>query len=239
MARNVETPADVDIRTMRKQFTKVGNLLEAGPGTPWDDRGAVGAIPAFFKTVIGMMTRPSRLLSALRRPETPGDARAFALICCSFWAICWVTNDLIAYGRSRDVFEFSIQGYTWITHAVLGFFGSWMMLKLVTRIFYKLASAGEMRSRFPHVLAANVYSYCLAPSILALIPYYVGPAVAVAWIFFLMIRAAITRLAIKPSGAIICNTIAFVGVVGGGTAAYFIARQIVRWLDIVPDAMKA
>ena len=143
-------------------------------------------------------------------------------------------HDLIRYGRSREEFEFSIQGYTWITHALLGFFGTWVMLKLVTRIFYKLASAGEMRSRFPMVLAGNVYSYCLAPSILALIPFYIGPGIAIVWIFFLLIRAAIARMAIKPSGAIICNTIAFVGVVGGGTAAYFIARQLVAWL-LVPD----
>jgi hypothetical protein len=224
---------------MRKQFTQVGNLLEAGPGTPWDDRGSVGLVPAFFKTVIGMMTKPTAILDALRRPETPGDARAFALICCSFWAITWVMHDLIAYGRSRDVFEFSIQGYTWITHGVLGFLGAWLMLKLVTRVFYKLASAGEMRSKFPLVLASNVYSYCMAPSILALIPFYIGPGIAAAWIFFLLIRAAIGRMAIKTSGAIICNTIAFVGVVGGGTALYFVARQLVRWLDIVPDAMKA
>jgi hypothetical protein len=234
MPRNVEPPADVDIRTMRKQFTQVGNLLEAGPGTPWDDRGSVGAVAAFFKTVGGMLTKPSKILDALRRPETPGDARAFALTCAAFWSVSWVMHDLIRYARSNEVFDYSIQGYTWITHAALGFFGTWALLKLVTRIFYKLASAGEMRSRFPIVLANNVYSYCLAPSVLALIPFYIGPGIAITWIFVLLIRAAISRMAIKPSGAIICNVIAFVGVVGGATIVYFTLRFLIGWLEIVP-----
>jgi hypothetical protein len=236
MPRNVETPADVDIHSMRKQFTQVGNLLEAGPGTPWDDRGSIGVVPAFVRTVKGMLTHPARLLAQLRRPETPGDARAFALICCGFWAASWVLHDVIAFARSNEEFDYTIQGYTWVGHAAQGFAGCWFGLKLVTRLFYKLASAGEMRSRFPIVLANNVYSYCLAPSVLALIPYYIGPGIAAVWIFFLLIHSAVNRLAIKKSGAIICNTIAFVAVIGAGAAIYFVGRWLVRYLEIIPEA---
>jgi hypothetical protein len=234
MARNVETPADVDITSMRKQFTQVGNLLAAGPGTPWDDRGAIGVVPAFVRTVTGMLTRPARLLEMLRRPETAGDARAFALICCGFWAASWVLHDVIDFVRSNDEFDYMYHGYTWAAHAAQGFAGCWFGYKLVTQLFYKLASAGEMRSRFPMVLASNVYAYCLAPSILALIPFYIGPAIAAAWIFFLLIHSAIHRLAIKRSGAIICNTIAFVAVIGAGVVVYFSARWLFRYLDPFP-----
>src|SRR5665811_91514 len=115
-------------------------------------------------------------------------------------------------------------GYKWVTHFVLGLVGTWLLLTLIVKVFYKLISAGDMRSKFPQVLAFNVYAYCLGPSILALIPFHIGPPIAVVWIFCLFVFAAINRLAIKPSGAIICNAITYWGFGGPAVSLYFIVR---------------
>jgi len=230
MAKNVQTPDDVQIASMNYRQSTVGDLLAPGPGTPWEDRSSIGAIPAFFKTVVQSMTSPGTLLHSLRRPETSGDARTFVLICGLFWGLGWVLTDYLVFRQSREEFDFTTDGEKMILHFFLGFLGTWGILVLVTRLFYKLVSAGEMKAKAPPVLFYNVYAYCLGPSILALIPYYIGFGVALAWILCLFIYAAIHRLAVKTNGAIICNIIAVVGIVGSLTALYLLLHVVFRWL---------
>src|SRR5258706_1776548 len=179
MAKNIQAPDDVQIASMKTEYERIGNLLAPGPGTPWEDRGSIGPIPAFFKTAIMSMTSPRTLLFSLRRPETPGDARAFAIICGLFWGLSWVLHDYIHFKRfSREPFDITSDGELWILHFILGSAGTWVLLNLVSRLFYKLVAAGEMKAAAPQVLTYNVYAYCLGPSILALIPFYIRPAIA-------------------------------------------------------------
>ena len=233
MAKHIQAPDDVQIASMNIERERIGNLLAPGPGTPWEDRGSIGAIPAFFKTVIMSMTAPGKLLHSIRRPETASDARIFVIICGVIWGISWVIHDVIEFSREIDPvrhtkveFDFTIQGYQWILHFVLAAAGTWVLLNLITRLFYKLVSAGEMKQKFPLALAYTVYAYCLGPSILALIPFYIGPAIAVVWIFLLCVYAAKSRLAIKGSGAVICNALCFGGVLGLSAGAYFLLKVI-------------
>src|SRR3954452_10511067 len=136
---NVQTPDDVQIASMNVRQATVGDLLAPGPGTPWEDRSSIGLIPAFFKTVIQSMTSPGTLLHSLRRPETTGDARVFVFLCGVFWGLGWVLNDYLTFRRtSRSEFEFTSDGEVWILHFILGVVGTWAMLVVVTRLFYKL-----------------------------------------------------------------------------------------------------
>ena len=233
MAKNVQTPDDVQIASMNIEAERIGNLLAPGPGTPWEDRGSIGVIPAFFKTVVMSMTAPGKLLHSIRRPETLSDARIFVIICGVIWGLSWVLHDVIAYTREidektqrRPEFDFTIQGYQWIFHFVLATAGTWLLINLITRLFYKLVSAGEMKQKFPLALAYSVYAYCLGPSILALIPFYIGPAIAIVWIFILCVYAAQSRLAIKGSGAVVCNALCFGGLLGLSAGVYFLLKVI-------------
>ncbi|HEY7119097.1 MAG TPA: hypothetical protein VH475_21075 [Tepidisphaeraceae bacterium] len=230
MAKNIESPPGVEIEAMRVEQARMRNPLEPGPGTPWEDRGSIGAIGAYFKTVGMSMTRPGDLLWSMRRPETASDTRAFVIICGVMWGISWVIHDVIAFVKGGKSFDYYEDGYRWALHFVLAAGGTWLLLNLITRLFYKLVSAGEMKSRFPAVLLYNVYAYCLGPSLLALIPFYVGPAIAIVWIFCLFIYGAIVRLYIKSSGAIVCNFIAAGGFLGLAVAAYFIVSKTLGWL---------
>jgi hypothetical protein len=227
---NIPAADDVQPPATSRPRERTWDLLEPGPGTPWEDRGAVGPVAALFKTIGQSMVAPARLLDSIRRPETPGDARAFAIVCGAFFGLAWVMNDAIALARSGDQFDVVEHGYTMATHFALGAGGTWVMLLLITRLFYKLVSAAEMKHKFPPVLAFNVYAYCLGPAVLAFIPFYVGFAVALAWIFCLFVYAAKTRLAIATSGAIICNVIAAGGLFGLAIAAYFALRYLINWL---------
>jgi hypothetical protein len=234
MAKNVITPDDVDIASMRKEVTRIGNLLAPGPGTPWEDRSAIGGVAAFFKTLTMSLLKPGTLLHSLRRPETAGDARVFAILCGLFWGIGWVVFDVLTFPYTNKAgwqgFE-AFDAEKWALHFALGVVGTWVLLNLISRVAYKLLSSGEMRAKFPPVLAFNVYAYCLGPSILAMASYkLIGPVAALVWIFLLSVYACVSRLAIRATGAIVCNAIAFAGVTGVAVAAYLLVYKIIDWL---------
>jgi hypothetical protein len=231
MAKNIQAPDDVQIVAMNIEYESIGNLMAPGPGTPWEDRGSIGAIPAFFKTAIMSMTSPRTLLFSLRRPETPGDARVFAIICGFFWAVSWVLHDYINFKRfSREEFDITTDGEVWVLHFVLALAGTWLLLNVISRLFFKLVSSGDVKAKAPQVLTYNVFAYCLGPSILALIPFYIGPGIALVWIVFLMMYGAMKRLAVKTSGAIICTLLSVGGVLGLCVGAYFLISRLLGWL---------
>jgi len=237
MAKHVESPADVQIAALQKEERRFGNLLASGSGTPWEDRGSIGFIPAFFKTAIKSMTSPNQLLYSIRRPETASDARIFAILCGVCWGLSWVIQDYLDFlwHIPKIEWDYVDQGYVWAIHFALGLAGCWLLLSLVVRVFYKLISAGDMRSKYPTVLQFNVYAYCLGPSLIALIPFkfgglFIGWTIALIWIYFLFVYAAINRLAIKPLGSIICNAITVWGFFGLAVAAWYIACKVFGWL---------
>ena len=230
MAKNIQAPDDVQIAAMNIEYESIGNLMAPGPGTPWEDRGSIGAFAAFFKTAIMSMTSPRTLLFSIRRPETPGDARVFAIICGLFWAVSWVLHDYIYFKRfSREVFDIVNNGEVWLLHFVLGLVGTWAFLIVISRLFFKLVSSGDAKAKAPQVLTYNVFGYCLGPSILALIP-YAGPAISLLWIVCLFMYAAMTRLAVKTGGAIICTLLSVGGVVGVAAGGYWLLFKLFDWL---------
>ena len=121
---NVQTPDDVQISSMNIERELIGDLLAPGPGTPWEDRGSIGAIPAFFKTVVMSMTSPRRLLFSMRRPETASDTRAFAIICGAFWGLGWVIYDVLKFRAANREFDFAADGEVWLIHFILGVAGT-------------------------------------------------------------------------------------------------------------------
>jgi hypothetical protein len=235
MADPTAAPTDLEMAALRARQARAYNPLEPGPGTPWEDRGSIGPVAAFVKTVGGMLTRPGAILESMRRPETAGDARAFAIGCGIFWGLGWVVQDVVAYHRAHAAdgtgwSEFgALDAETFALHLVLGVVATWGLLSLVTRLAYKLISAGEMKVKFPSVLLYNVYAYGLAPSVLAIIP-VVGPILAIVWIFALLVYGCRARLAIKTGGAIGCKVFAVVGVLGLAFAAYYSLTRLFTWL---------
>jgi len=240
-------PTDLEIAALRARQARAHNPLEPGTGTPWEDRGSIGPVAAFLKTVGGMLTAPGTLLESMRRPETPGDARAFVIGCGVFWGIAWVVHDVVAYHLAHQKnhtgwSEFgAVDAEVFALHLVLGVVATWGLLNLITRLAYTLISAGEMKVKFPLVLLYNVYAYALAPSVLAIIP-VAGPILAIVWIFALLVYGSHVRLMIKTGGAIVCNLFAVVGVLGLAFAAYYAITYLFTWLYAEPppaDAAKS
>jgi len=80
-------PPNVAIASLDARKQTMFNLMAPGPGTPWEDRGSIGTIGAFFKTTFRSMFKPADLLDSIRRPETGGDSFSFAIGCGLMWAI--------------------------------------------------------------------------------------------------------------------------------------------------------
>ena len=234
MAKNIEAPADVEIASLRKQQAKFRNLMESGPGTPWEDRGTLGAIPALFKTAFAAMFAPRKLLDSIRRLESRADARVLAVFYGVVWGLSWVVHDVVAFQRSEDTFDMTVHGYAWVIHFALGVAGTFFVLQFSSQLFYKLISSGASGASIPQMLVYNVFAYCLGPSLVALIP-YVGPPVALIWIFGLTVFGAVARLLIKTGNAVICGLIAFGGILGAAAVAYFGLRWVADYLGMIPQ----
>jgi hypothetical protein len=239
MAKNIEAPSGVEIASQRKQQARLRNLMEPGAGTPWEDRGSVGFVGAFFKTAFAAMFAPRRLLDSMRRPETASDARILCIVYGVFWGLGWVINDVVSFQRSNSTFELTEHGYAWVIHFVLGVAATFFVLQFGSALFYKLISASASRTQAPPILVYNVFVYCLGPSILALIPFGIGALVALLWIFGLFIFAATSRLAVKGGNALVCALIAFGVTLGGAVLAYLGLRWLLGWLDLLPSGTAA
>lgn len=239
MAKNIETPSDVQIASMEKHQEHVANVMHAGEGTPWEDRGSLGFVPAFFKTMIQGLLSPGRLLANIRRPDAATDTRILVLIYGVFWAIAWLILDILAFRQpvwheTRGVrtqvpqeFDITTHGLLWLIHAAIAIGGLWLLMNLASKLFYKLATSGEMKAKAPPILIYNVMAYCLAPSVLSLFVYkLIGPLVAAAWIVLLIMYAAMARLAIKLGGAIVCTMFSVVALLAAGVGIYWLAYVI-------------
>jgi hypothetical protein len=235
-------PTAAEITAARARNARTNNPLEPGAGTPWEDRGSLGLFGALVRTVGQSLARPGALLESMRRPETGNDARAFVFACGAFWGLSWMIHGLLASrGGKPDPYASGFDPSKLVgpaLHLVLGVVATWGLHKLITMVAYKLISAGEMRTKFPPVLLYNVYAYALGPSVLAPIP-YVGPPLALLWIFALFVYGARARLRIKTGGAIVCNIFAVVGVLGLAFAAYYVLTYLYGWLytEAPPDAV--
>jgi hypothetical protein len=243
MAKN-EAPAPqsppAEIASMRRQpaapaAARHRNPLEPGAGTPWEDRGSIGFVPAIFKTAFAAMFAPRRLLDSMRRPETRADARVLAIAYGVFWGLGWVIHDLISFklfSSSGPDFVIDYHGYAMVAHFALGIAGTYFVLQFASVLFHKLVSAGDAGSRIPPVLVYNVFAYCLGPSILALIPFGIGPLAALIWIFGLIVAGSVSRLGMKGGNAFVCAMIAFGGILGAAVLAYLGLRWAIGYLGL-------
>ena len=80
-------PSGIELPNRKKQGPVAVDLMRPGNGTPWEDRGSSGAIPAYFKTAFKSFTSPGLLMDHIRRPETTSDAKRFALVSAVMWFV--------------------------------------------------------------------------------------------------------------------------------------------------------
>lgn len=234
MAKNIETPPDLEIAALKKQVAnKRVNLMEPGPGTPWEDRGSVGIVGSFFKTVTMSMSSPRRLMRIIRRPETLADARVFTIICGVFWGLGWAISDYVKILSTPGGFDFVENYPTLMIHFGLGVAGTYFLLNLVSRLMHKLISAGTGSNKAAHSLVFNVFAYGLGPSLVAIVPFGIGPGIALVWIIGLWIIAGGARLGLTFGNALVCVMMSSVAVIGGAAVAYWGVLKILSGLGYI------
>jgi hypothetical protein len=226
-------PADIDIPSLRRQQVQRRNLMEVGPGTPWEDRGQLGTIPAFFRTCFMGITQPVRLAQMIRRPETQHDTRWFTIGCGMLWGVTLVIHTALV------LWQASQQERTYISWApsillmglqlVLAPLVLFVLIKIQVSLFNILA-ATELKGQGPAVLVFNVFSYCLGPSLIALLP-LLGPPLAVLWIFIAMVLVAMKRLYLGTASAVIGVILSMAVVLAMAVGIYFGAGLIYELLS--------
>jgi len=234
MAQSEPGPTQLNMTALRQKQPGAYDLMRPGPGTPWEDRGKRGTIGAFFATCFMSLHSPGRLWNLIRRTESDGDARSFAIGCGILWALGWVISSVTwfyVYSVKDTRFEIDSQWYFEMTAVqfIITPFVVWFMLKLSSSIYYKMAS-GESANKFSQSLVTNIFAYSLGASLLALIP-IAGPTLALFWILFLLMRAGRVRLFLKMSSAIVDGLISLFASVILFAAAY----GLVWWLLWVSD----
>jgi hypothetical protein len=239
MQKGYEVPPGVDIAALRNKKAKVAmDLMRAGEGTPWEDRGSLGLVKAFFGTSVKSITSPALLLDHIRRPDTTGEASYFAYGCAVFWGISTAIHMLIwnhfyrpswapMLMREKDL-DYDTQFYIKVAiMSVIVAAASYLLLVWVaSRIYYSLISS-ELKSKAPRVLLHNMFCYCMGPSILAMVP-VIGPPLAVALIFFDWCIAGARRLYISWRGAIVAAVLAMLASIAIFAAGWFVLSFILN-----------
>jgi len=233
-------PDDIRIAALDQRLqTAHYDLMAPGRGTPWEDRGSVGTLTGFFRTCLRSMTHPAKLLDSIRRTSTPTDATAFVIGCGVMWGLSALIHTVLWYvylgkqhGVTIDPMLF------WIAAALrsVGFgVGAILVAKVATAIYYRLI-AHDMTSKAPQVLAYNVISYGLGPSLLALIP-VIGPLLGLVWIPFVWLLGGVKRLYVRGISTFIVTTITFVITAGLGVGVFFLADLV--WTLITNGAVQS
>ena len=231
-------PPNVAIASLDVRKQTMFNLMAPGPGTPWEDRGSIGVVGAFFKTCFKSMLKPADLLDSIRRPETGGDSRSFAMGCGLLWAISALIHGYLYYrhmlgeetrtATSTTEDRITVLGQSWaiwcVIAAVLAVIGVLLFQKIGSSVYYSLV-ATEMKSKAPPILAYNMFGYCLGPSILAIVP-IAGPILAVIWITIALMVGGATRLKISVKGSLIASLVSVAAMVGVASVTWFVAQYI-------------
>ena len=230
------TPEGFEIAALRKRQEAVWDPMAPGVGTPWEDRATHGTVGAFVKTCLASLTRPRKLVDAIRRPETTADARAFVIGCGLLWGLSaaghvgWALYHKAHHPELLDpkttlelgVGEYS---YLWVGIDLLvalagGTVGIVLLWMLYTAVYNRLVAQEARSTRLTEPLLGNVAAYAFGPSLLAIIP-IVGPPLAAVAMLLVMIAVGTSpnRLRLRPAAAVIDALLAFiamaaVGVVG-------------------------
>lgn len=207
MSKNITYPQNVQMAALLKKQQLSGgvDLMKPGFGTPWEDRGSLGAVLAYLKTVYKSFFSPGLLLDHISRPETTSDSVAFARISGAMWVISILIWNAYWYFQllPNKAYEINDPMWFWITaglQAALVGFGVFVFLRTGTRMFIALGET-EFKGATP-TLIYNCFAYSLGPSILAIVPVF-GWGLAGLWIMFDLMVAGKRRLYMKTSSSII------------------------------------
>ena len=238
-----KTPNDFRIAALEtKTAARQQNLMLSGSGIPWEDRGSLGILSAFFATAFGMISKPAATLAKMARPETSKDARIFTYACAAVWFLAVLIQSAFAYFvfYNRDA-SANIDGQQYLINtlgeaAVVGV-AAFLAPRIIAWMFYRLTSF-DMTSKAPFVLVYNCIAYLMGISLLALIPggpkptLAIGPILAGLWMFAAMLIVAIKYLRIRAVAAIIGSILTFVAVSAIIVAALFAFTFL--WTTMMP-----
>ncbi|HWE02117.1 MAG TPA: hypothetical protein VG326_06865 [Tepidisphaeraceae bacterium] len=222
-------PPSIEIAAIRKRVVEVMDLMKPGNGTPWEDRGSIGPVKAYFQTVSKSLTEPALLLDHIRRPETSDDSAGFMWISAAMWfigIIVWNAYWLYFVLPGSKVYEHDLGDpmHYWLSAVLQGAAVAgcvYLWVRFGSRMYLSLG-AMEMKHVSP-TLIVNVFSYTLGPSILAIIPIF-GWIVAPIWIFADLIAGGKRRLYLKNSSAIINPLLILITALILATIAYFVVK---------------
>jgi len=230
MSNNPQLSPNIELAAFKKNAAAPLDLMRPGLGTPWEDRGAIGFVPAYIKTTLRSLTSPALLFDHIRRPEITSDGMVY------MWAsaVMWVVS-VLAYNIYWLNFVLPHQKYYepeydtmffWLTvlgEAALFALGVFLFVRLGSQMFLALAGA-ELKGVSPS-LVSNCFCYALGPSILAVVPFY-GWAIAAIWIYVNLIVAGKRRLYLKGGGAYINATLIFFTLAAAAVVGYI----VIYWL---------
>jgi hypothetical protein len=205
MTQSTEPHDPYEMAALKKQRAKVIDPMAVGPGTPWEDRGNLGVVVAFFKTCLASMFKPGELADQIRRPDAAGDTGVFTIACGVMWGLSVFVHSLLTYLRVEKDPKLAVDAHQfWITTSVqiiAAIAVTWVALRIAANLYGRIIEF-DMKQKPPGVLVINLLAYGLGPSLLAPIP-YAGPLVA--WLWILIAWAAIgkRRLGVKTSAAVI------------------------------------
>jgi hypothetical protein len=235
----IRPPENIEIASLKKKQEMGFDAMAPGPGTPWEDRGTHGTVKAFFKTCWASLFSPAALTDSIRRPETTGDAKGFVIGCAILWGLSAVIHMLLLIPHwtntpNIDYFD----GQTYGIYCAIAFaaaaVGTVVLFNFFNSMYGKLVAQEKSSSLLPDVLLYNVNAYGLGPSLLALIP-FIGPPIALLWIFIDLVINGKKRLNLRAAGALIDALLPFIAVLVVGAAMYFVGNWIVH--QVLGDAV--
>jgi hypothetical protein len=237
---------DYRIASLDQKAAAVKNvdLMASGSAIPWEDRGTVGFFVAFFQTAFGVMFKPVAMLSKLRRPETPNDARIFAFACGVIWFLAVIIQSAFAYfvfyanNKSLDVDTHQYMINT-ILGGILAAVAAAFLPNLVAWMFYRL-TAFDMTSKAPPVLVYNCIAFLGGCCLWALIPggakpwLAFGPCLVGIWMWITLLIVAIRRLRIRPGAAIIGSILTLIAIAGLVIVGIFVINFL--WNNVIGNS---
>jgi hypothetical protein len=229
-------PEGIEIAALKKKQQTVVNFMATGTGTPWEDRGSSGTIPAFFKTAFASLFSPGKLVEKIRRPETVGDARALLIGNCVLWGLSGAIHTAMSLRHEAylpdaiDVNTTYCVFWCAIGAAAAGL-GCYLLFKIYNAIYRLLVIQEAGSGTIPDTLMYNVNAYALGPSFLCLIP-VAGPPLALVWIFICAVAVGQSRLKLKPAAAIIDAILGYLAVLAIAAAVFYGGRYILNYTTL-------
>ncbi len=102
MTEPTESEVPLRIAALHQQAVAAADVRRPGGGTPWEDRGGLGLVGAFAKTVIGGIVSPVKLLQSIRRLDAMTDAAPLVILYGLFWAISAIVHAWIVLTQYRS-----------------------------------------------------------------------------------------------------------------------------------------